>query len=297
MFKTAIYSIKQSFFQLIRNKNMCTASVFSITAMLLILGIFFILVVNVNMLSEVAKNQIDTIQVYLEDDITNNEINALHQKISGYDNVTEVKFVDKEEAMQTLKARWGENGYLLEGLEENPLPMSFQIRVNRLEDADIVVSKLDHSSGIESIKYSKTIVEQLVTVTNSIKFAGSILIVALIVISIVLVSNTVKLTVFAREREISIMKYVGATNWFIRGPFFVEGIIIGVIGAGVSLAIINILYTRIIEMASNKITAIFSMGMVPSEFLLSNLVWIFVVLGITIGSIGSILSMRRFLDT
>jgi len=297
MFKGALYSIKQSLIQLVRNRNMCTASIFSITSMLLILGLFFILVVNTNMLSEAARSQIDTIQVYIEDEVETSSVIEMERTINKLSGVNEVTFVDKDEALEKLKVRWGENGYLLEGLEENPLPRAFEIKVNKLEDADAIVARVEVINGVESIKYSKSVVEQLIGITNTIKLAGGILIIALIIISVILVSNTVKLTVVAREREISIMKYVGATNWFIRGPFFIEGIIIGIIGAAISLGIINVIYVKIMEALSSKAIAIFSMGLVPSEFLISNLVWIFIVLGISIGSMGSILSMRRFLDT
>ena len=249
------------------------------------------------MLSEAARGQIDTIQVYIEDEVETNEIIEMERTIDRISGVKDVVFVDKDEALLTLKKRWGENSYLLDGMDVNPLPRAYKIKVNKLEDADAIVAKVEKMNGVESIKYSKSIVEQLIGITNTIKFAGSILIIALIIISVILVANTVKLTVVAREREISIMKYVGATNWFIRGPFLVEGIIIGIVGAAISLGIINILYGKIMETLSSKVIAIFSMGMVPSEFLITNLVWIFIVLGISIGSMGSILSMRRFLDT
>lgn len=291
------YSIKQAFKQLFRNKNMCTASIFSITSMLLILGLFFILVVNINLLAETTQSQFDTIQVYIEDDVSEESIYEMKNDISDLSGVDEAVIIDKEQALQIMKNRWGDNGYLLEGLESNPLPNSIEITVDKLENADAIVTRIQSMNGIEDIKYYKSIVEKLLNITGFIQVAGMILILILIIISIVIVANTVKLTVTAREREIGIMKYVGATNWFIRGPFFVEGIIIGLIGSGISVILINIAYKKIIEAFTEQAFVMFSIGMVPQEFLINNLIWIFISLGVGIGSMGSILSMRKFLDT
>ena len=118
----------------------------------------------------------------------------------------------------------------------------------------------------------------------------------LIIVSIVVVANTIKLTVFNRANEISIMKYVGATNWFIRGPFLAEGIIIGIISAGISIGVSAALYNKIIDVIGDQIFSVFSMPMAPVGFMVYNFTWIFLALGISIGACGSIISMRKFLD-
>ena len=125
---------------------------------------------------------------------------------------------------------------------------------------------------------------------------SKILMIFLIIVSIVVVSNTIKLTVFNRASEISIMKYVGATNWFIRGPFLAEGIIIGIISAGISVGISALLYQKIIDVIGAQVFSVLSMPMVPVDFLTYNFAWIFLALGISIGACGSIISMRKFLD-
>ncbi len=297
MFRALVYSVNQAFKQLLRNRNMCTASIFSITSMLLILGLFFILIVNINLLAQTAQSQFDTIQLFLEDDIGEEAIYEMQNDIETVYGVKEVSYVDKEEALIIMKKRWGDNGYLLDGLESNPFPNSIEIKVENLEDADAVVSRVKGMNGIEDIKYYQSVVEKLLNITNFIQLSGMILIVILVIISIVIVANTVKLTVAAREKEISIMKYVGATNWFIRGPFFVEGIIIGIIGSTISVAVIHFFYKKIIEAFSTQAFVMFSIGLVPHDFLINHLVWIFISLGVGIGSLGSILSMRKFLDT
>ena len=291
------YAVKQAFKQAFRNRAMSLASMFSITAMLLILGLFFILVVNINMVSETAKKQFDTIQVYLLDETTYEQASAMLSELDGNEGVKEATYLSNEEAMATWRAKWGDNAYLLDGLENNPLPNSLLIKVTKLEAADAVVAKIKTFEGIEDIKYYKDTVDQLMKVTGLIQVGAMIVIIFLVIVAVVVVSNTIKLTVLAREREISIMKYVGATNWFIRGPFLIEGIIIGILSASISVGIISFIYYKITELIGPEIFVMLSTTMVPGKFLVIHLVWIFLALGVSIGACGSIVSMRRFLDT
>ena len=291
------YAVKQAFKQAFRNRAMSVASMFSITAMLLILGLFFILVVNINMVSETAKKQFDTIQVYLLDTATFDQATSMMTELKGEDGVKEVSYLSREEAMDNWKTKWGDNAYLLDGLENNPLPNSLLIKVTQLEAADAVVAKVKTFSGIEDIKYYKDTVDQLMSITRFIQIGATIVIVFLVIISVVVVSNTIKLTVLAREREIGMMKYVGATNWFIRGPFLIEGILIGILSALVSVGIISLIYYKISELIEPQLFVMLSTMMVPGAFLVTHLVWIFLALGVSIGACGSIISMRRFLDT
>lgn len=291
------YAFKQAFTQAFRNRAMSIASMFSITAMLLILGLFFILVVNVNMVSETAKKQFDTIQVFLLDETTEVQTSAILADLNRMEGVREATYLSAQEAMDRWKVKWGDNAYLLDGLDENPLPNSIIIQVTELEQADATVAKVRTFDGIEDIKYYKDTVDQLMKITGFIQVGAMVIIIFLVIVSVIVVSNTVKLTVLAREREISIMKYVGATNWFIRGPFLIEGILIGILSALVSVGIISYIYYKITELMGPEIFIMLSTTMVPVEFLIKHLVWIFLALGISIGACGSIISMRRFLDT
>lgn len=291
------YAVKQAFKQAFRNRAMSVASMFSITAMLLILGLFFILVVNINMVSETAKKQFDTIQVYLLDETPYEQAAGMLSELNQTEGVKEASYLSNEQAMASWRAKWGDNAYLLDGLENNPLPNSLLIKVTQLESADAVVAKIKTFEGIEDIKYYKDTVDQLMKVTGLIQVGALIVILFLVIISVVVVSNTIKLTVLAREREISIMKYVGATNWFIRGPFLIEGILIGILSALISVGTISLVYYKITELIGQEIFVMLSTTMVPGDFLVVHIVWIFLALGVSIGACGSIISMRRFLDT
>lgn len=276
---------------------MSLASVFSITAMLLILGVFFILIINVNMATETIKHDYNNIEVFLLDETDKATADKLENEIKDYKNVKSTQYRSKEEAMGILKHRWGDSGYLLTSLKDNPLPNSIVVTVSNLGKAGDLVTKLKGLTGVEDVRYYKDTVDKLVKATDFMQIAAVIVMSFLIIVSIVVVSNTIKLTVFNRSEEISIMKYVGATNWFIRGPFLVEGIVIGGFSALLSGGIVALVYSKIVSVIGKGVLAVLSMPLVPMEFLTYNLIWIFLALGMSIGAWGSIISMRRFLDT
>jgi len=297
MLNSMIYSIKQAFIQVFRNRAMSLASIFSITAMLLILGLFFIAVVNINMATEASKKDYETVQVYLLDETTFEDSQLVKDEFDGLEGVESTEYLNKDAALAKWKSKWGESGYLLDSLSNNPLPNSILVTVSELEAADKVVKTAKTMDGIEDIKYYKDTVEKLLKITNFIQISALIIMAFLIIVSVVVVSNTIKLTVLARSREIHMMKYVGATNWFIRGPFLVEGILIGIISALISVGIIAFSYSKISEMIGQDVFIILSTPIVSVSFMTMNLVIIFLAVGVSIGACGSIISMRRFLDT
>lgn len=290
------YTLKQAFVQLVRNRAMTMASIFAITAMLLILGLFFVIVININTAATMIRQDYDTIEVFLLDETTKAQADSMIVSLQDEPGVESVTYRTKAQAMEELKARWGDSGYLLDSLAGNPLPNSLIIKINSLEAADDLAEKAGALSGIEDVKYYKETVDKLMSATKFVQLAAIVIMVFLIIVSVVVVSNTIKLTVFNRAREISIMKYVGATNWFIRGPFLAEGIIIGLLSAGISVGIAGLVYKEIVDMIGQDVFVMLSTPMVPVEFLIRNLVWIFAALGVSIGSCGSIISMRKFLD-
>lgn len=283
--------------QVVRNRAMSLASIFSIMAMLLILGVSFVTVVNIGVAMEKAKEGYDTILIHLEDDTAEWQVENIIDTLKGMMEVQEATFLPKDEALEQWKIEWGDYGYLLDTLSKNPLPDGVVVRLSDLEGADNVVNRATNFNGVLEIKYYRDTVEKLMKITSFIQMAAFVIMAFLIIICVVVVSNTIKLTVFARAEEINIMKYIGATNWFIRGPFLVEGIIIGLISAGVSVGAISLIYIKIIELVQSDVSNMFKFRLVPVEFMSNNLIWIFIALGVSIGACGSIISMRRFLDT
>lgn len=292
-----LYNIKQAFVQIGRNKAMSLASVFAITAMMLILGLFFVITVNINLFTEMVKSDYDQVEIFLLDETTTEEAQDIMDKIEGRKGVEKVEYRTKEDALNIMKSRWGESSYLLDSLGNNPLPNSVLITVDTLESAGAVTDYAASLDGVEDVKYYQETVEKLTKVTGFLQIAALIIMAFLVVVSIVVVSNTIKLTVFARSREISIMKYVGATNWFIRGPFLAEGIIIGILASMVSAGITFGIYSKIVDLIGTQVMTILSSPLVPAGYLAVNLICIFLAMGISIGAWGSMISMRRFLDT
>ncbi len=291
-----IYNIKQGFIQIFRNKGMSLASIFSILAMLMILGIFFLIAVNLNLFTEVVKQDYDQVEVFLLDDTTQEQAQNIMNEMEGYEGVSDVTYRSKDEALDIMKERWGESGYLLDSLGDNPLPASVLISVESIESAQSVSEYAGTLEGVEDVQFYQETVDKLTQITNFLQIGALIVMAFLIVVSVVVVSNTVKLTVFARAREIRIMKYVGATNWFIRGPFISEGIIIGLLAALVSTGLITLLYDRIVAGIGVEVMAIVSCPLIPVGYMAGNMLIIFIALGVSIGAWGSIISMRKFLD-
>lgn len=291
------YNIRQALQQIWRNKGMSTASVFAITAMLLILGLFFVITVNINLFTEMLKNNYNEVEVFLNDDVKKSDAENIMKKIDAEPGVKSSAYRSKTEAMKIMKARWGENSYLLDSLGDNPLPSSIVVTVDSMSTADNVIKMVKGTDGVEEVKYYQETVKKLTKITNFLKLAAMIIMVFLIIVSIVVVSNTIKLTVFARAKEIEIMKYIGATNWFIRGPFLIEGILIGVISSAVSAVATFFIYREIISLVGKQFMTIMSSPLVPAGYLSVNLILIFLAIGVSIGACGSIVSMRKFLDT
>lgn len=296
MLNSLIYNIKQGLLQIFRNRGMSLASIFSILAILLILGMFFVITVNINLFTEVVKQDYDQIEVFLTDETSKADAELLMAQIEKQDGVTDTIYRSKKEALQILKERWGESGYLLDSLGKNPLPASILISVESLDNAGEVAAYAGTLEGIEDVQYYQETVEKLTKITNFLQIGALIIMAFLVVVSVVVVSNTVKLTVFAREKEIRIMRYVGATNWFIRGPFLAEGIMIGVLAALVSTGLIALIYDRLVDAIGAQVLAIVSMPLISTGYLTVNLLIIFLALGMSIGACGSIISMRRFLE-
>ena len=292
-----IYTVKQGFTQIFRNRGMSLASIFSILAMLFILGIFFAILVNLNLFTEVVKQDYDQVEIFMEETSSQEQIDGAMSKLENFEGVDSVAYRTKEEALDIMKERWGESGYLLDSLGENPLPASILISVNSIEDATAVSEYAGTPEGVEDIQYYQETVDKLTSVTNGLQIGALIVMAFLIVVCVVVVSNTIKLTVFARAREIRIMKYVGATNWFIRGPFMAEGIIIGIIAALAAAGLMTLLYSNVVNIIGTQVIAIVSSPLISVGYLAGNMLVIFLALGVSIGAWGSIVSMRKFLDT
>ena len=291
-----LFTLKQAIKNLWRNRLMSIASISSVTATLLILGIIFALILNINAIAQSAKDKFDSIQAYLVDELPAEEITSIVSKIEAIDGVKEVRYESKADALERMQTQWEDNGYLLEGLEENPLPSSVVIYLDDIYYAQQVLEKIESINGIEEVKSYQDIVEKLLSVTEAIRKTGVVVIFVLIAISTFIIHNTIKLTVNSRNREINIMKYVGATNWFIRWPFLIEGTLLGLIGALLSTGIIKLMYEYVFNAIHSDFYVFISAYVVTPSVLMNDIIFLFLVIGVGIGALGSLWSMRKYLN-
>ena len=279
-----------------RNKGMYFTSTMAITAMMLILGLFFVTFINISLFTATIEKDYNVIQIYLSEGNTQEVTQAVGTSIEAIDGVDHITYVSKDEALETLKTRWGDNGYLLENLPENPLPDSYNVYVNDKNAANIVAATAPEIKGVDDVVYYQDTIEKLAKISRFVEVGSVTTMAFLVIVSIIIVSNTIKLTVFNREKEISIMKYLGATDWFVRAPFIWGGIVVGVFSSVLATVLTYVIYQNIVKLVGSDISRILSTDMISAQYLSNNLMIIFLCIGISVGTCGSIISIRRFLD-
>lgn len=277
-----------------RNRTISSAAAATVAATLFIFGVFLLLILNVNQAIKDVESQVQ-VTIFLKNDITSSAQNTLEDKIKNMDNVSDVQFKSKSDALNQLKDQLGEqNQNLIAGYDtHNPLPSSYVIKMKKPEMVAGFVESIKDEDGIDQIRDGQDIVNQIISITRTVKWIGIVIFSILIAVSLFLISNTIKLTVYSRRREIGIMKYIGATDWFIRWPFILEGIVIGVIGAIISIIVLFYAYNAAYAKISIDPMLI---QLVSPYYILTNILWAFVLAGIVIGSLGSIMAIRKFLS-
>ena len=289
---TVEYFVTESINSIRRNGLMSVAALMTVALSLLILGIFTIAVMNLNHMASVLESQIQ-VTVYLQDSLNDVETREIGTRITKLPGVTRVNFVGKEEAMGRFKQRLGaQQGLLAELGEANPLPNSFEVKVDRPERVKPVALAIAQFKGIEAARYGQEVVEQLFSLTRMVRIFGVVLIVFLGLAALFIIVNTIRLTVFARRREIGIMKYVGATDWFIRWPFIIEGVLLGTLGAFIS----SVLLTQFYSMMTGQVyESLAFLPLLPQYPFLGYVNLFLLVAGIGIGALGSMISVKKFL--
>lgn len=290
---TKEYFIKETFKSISRNRFMSIASVSTVALSLLVLGLFMLMVFNVNNLAEHLESQVQ-ITVYMSDKASNETLVAVGKSLKEMPGVLKVTSVTKAEALEKFKKRLGDQNKLLEDLgEDNPFPYSFEVQVDKPQRISEIVPKINELSGVETARFGQEVVEQVFNLTKMLRIGGVVLIVFLAMATLFIISNTIRITVFARRREVNIMKYVGATDWFIRWPFLLEGMLLGFSGAVVSAFVLYQLYVT----TQNEIYATVAFfPLIPAWPFVGYLSALLIVVGTAIGAAGSSISLRKFLD-
>ncbi len=284
---------------LIKNKLMAFASAVTVASCIFILTISFCIAQNINYALEQLNESIG-LSVIVTDNLPSDKINALYEKILSVPYVNEVKFISSSEALTELSLTLEDSSEILNGLQDdNPLPCSFDITLkdNKFYGATIKILEEMKDDGVANVKHAKDETDVLISISKIIRIISAIIIISLGIISIIIIMNTIKLAVNARKDEISIMKYIGATNWFIRWPFIIEGMIIGFIGSFFPLIISWPGYSKLVSVIYNRFPAIKNFFDFKSSFaIFSELLPLAILLGVSIGIIGSFTSVRKYLD-
>lgn len=288
------YLINEGFRNVFKNKKATVAALCIMCATMIIFGIFFVITENINnMISELEKSQ--GIEVFILKDSTAAEIKEIETKLNQLEGVNTVQFVDETKALERMSDYIGDPT-LLTGLDAI-LPVSYVVTFTDLSYSSKVQEEINTWDHIDEVKNKDTTTNTLMDLGKSIRLISIVILVFLVVISLFIISNTIKLTVHARRKEISIMKYVGATNRFIRIPFIIEGIIIGIVSALISLLVVGGGYNILSEkmMSSSLVEKIHFVAVNFNE-MISLIIVVYLILGIGIGIVGSSISMKKYLD-
>lgn len=290
--RTSEYFIQEVFRSLKRNNWMTFASIGTVTVSLFVLGVFLLLVLNMNRLASTLESQVQ-ISVYLEDGVSEARKGSIQQEIEGLAGINDVTYVDRAEAEQRLRERLGDQGYLLDALgDENPLPDSFAVTVEDPAFVETAAGTIGQFDGVEEARYGQDVATHLFDITRLIRIFGLVLMVLLCGATLFIISNTIRLTVFARRKEIAIMKYVGATDWFIRWPFLLEGVVMGFAGGLLSALVLRSFYAA---MAAKIYDTLAFFPLLPQYPFMNYVTLAILAAGIFIGALGSTISLKRFL--
>ncbi len=292
--RSLFYFFGEALKNILRNGWMSLASIAVVAITLLILGSFMVLNRNVNEITRHIKEDVQIV-LYVEEEASAGVQLELQQKLVAHPEMQEVRFVSKSEAMERLVDRLGDRAHLVEyymNEESNPLRNSYELRTRIPEDIPRVAREIESYPGVDYVDYGSGVVEPLFQFTGVVRWVGLLFMGGLAVTAVFLISHTIRLTVYIRRKEIMIMKYVGATEWFIRWPFIFEGLILGLVGALIPIFIIQYSYrSAVLWMQDN----IYFISMLPPEAVMEELVTLLIPLGMILGVLGSGISVRRFL--
>ncbi|MHB8926514.1 MAG: permease-like cell division protein FtsX [Bacillota bacterium] len=287
-----IFGVKQTARSLRQNALMSLASVLTVALSLLVAGLFGLITANLGHIARLAEQQVE-VTVFVHDTLPVEAVRTVESQLKALPGVTQVTFVSKDEALARLKAVFANDKDLLAEVEQqNPLYRSFEVRTARPEQIKPTAEAAGKMTGVVKVNYKQEVIEKLFRVTRAIRVSGLAIMVALALAMVMIIANTIRITVFARRREIAIMKLVGATDGFIRWPFVCEGVFLGVVGAGfTSLA----LWSSYSWAWSGVQRGMPFIPLLPKQPLLLDLTVLILGAGALIGAIGSALSLRRFL--
>ena len=290
---TINYFIGDAFKSLRRNKTISIASIITVLITFVVLGIFSLVAQNANLAIEGVQSKVE-LKVYLNDDVKLIDKREIEVKLREQDGVKAVEFESKEDAYNNFADSMGESSGILQGYtnDNNPFPESYIVSLEDPSYAEDITNAVEEMEGVESVSDQQELINTVQNVVKGIRIVGAVLFVVLIGVSIFLIMNTTKLTVYSRRREVGIMKFVGATDWFIRWPFIIEGMVIALMGAVLSTVVVFFMYKATIGVIASKMLMV---KLVAPTYVFVSLLWKFALSSIVIGGFASFTALRKFL--
>lgn len=275
------------------NRLMSLASVTVLMACLIIMGAGIIIYFNINNVVDKVQSQ-NVVMVYVADDVSEDETTQIGTSLKGISNVESCEFVPKEVAFQEQIQSMGGDAALFEGFDEIPLPDAYKVTVKDLSQFENTVSQIKQINKVDSVRENSDLASKLLSLRHAVSIVSVGLVIMLFLVALFIISNTIRITMFSRKLEISIMKAVGATNWFIRWPFMIEGMILGTISGIVSLGVLWGLYA-VAEKVFAQTLSLIGFSLVPFSEYWWQILLVFVAIGLFTGGFGSLVSMAKYL--
>ena len=275
------------------NRLMSLASVTVLMACLIIMGAGIMIYFNINNVVDKVQSQ-NVVMVYVADDASEDETTQIGTSLKGISNVESCEFVPKEVAFQEQIQSMGGDAALFEGFDEIPLPDAYKVTVKDLSQFENTVSQLKQINKVDSVRENSDLASKLLSLRHAVSIVSVGLVIMLFLVALFIISNTIRITMFSRKLEISIMKAVGATNWFIRWPFMIEGMILGTISGIVSLGVLWGLYA-VAEKVFAQSLSLIGFSLVPFSEYWWQILLVFVAIGLFTGGFGSLVSMAKYL--
>ena len=275
------------------NRLMSLASVTVLMACLIIMGAGIMIYFNINNVVDKVQSQ-NVVMVYVADDASEDETTQIGTSLKGISNVESCEFVPKEVAFQEQIQSMGGDAALFEGFDEIPLPDAYKVTVKDLSQFENTVSQIKQINKVDSVRENSDLASKLLSLRHAVSIVSVGVVVMLFLVALFIISNTIRITMFSRKLEISIMKAVGATNWFIRWPFMIEGMILGTISGIVSLGVLWGLYA-VAEKVFAQTLSLIGFSLVPFSEYWWQILLVFVAIGLFTGGFGSLVSMAKYL--
>ena len=287
-----IYFLREAFKSLSRNRLLSFATISTVAISILILGFAVLLTINAGALMNYLESDVEIV-AFLEKDLTKSQISDVKRDLTAITGVKSVNFVSREKALDKLQESYGGKEYnLKETLGKNPLPNSYEIKADDPHNVSKIAAQVKKIDGIYKVNYGQGVVERLFKVTRWVRIVSMVFIVLLVFAAVFLIATTIRLAIFARRKEIYLMKLIGSTDWFVRWPFFIEGVFLGALGGLIAILVLAAGYGSLIS----HMDALFLLPLVTNAKILSNVYISLLICGAVLGVLGTWISLNRFLD-